>query len=107
MEQRKDQGLEQRALDLVDRHWKWLVVLVWVGFSAWFIYSKWADIRLFNLGDTDDNMRMMQVRGLLGGQEQRLFEGHLLALGVLCAHRRLLPRQGLVSLPWSPRPREM
>jgi len=25
---RKDQGLEERALALFDRHWKWLVVLV-------------------------------------------------------------------------------
>ena len=45
--------------------WCWL----WLGFAAWFVFSKWTDIRFFALGDTDDNMRMMQVRGLLGGQD--------------------------------------
>ena len=69
MAQRKDEGLEERALGLLDRHWKLVVLLVWLGFAAWFVFSKWADIRFFNLTDTDDNMRMMQVRGLLGGQD--------------------------------------
>lgn len=69
MSPRKDQSLEERALDLLDRYWKWAVLLVWLGFVAWFVYSKWADIRFFNLGDTDDNLRMMQVRGLLHGQD--------------------------------------
>jgi hypothetical protein len=64
-----DKTFEERAFALLDRHWKWAVFLVWLGFAAWFAYSKWADIRLFNLGDTDDNMRMMQVRGLLHGQD--------------------------------------
>jgi len=65
---RKDIDWESRAVALVERHWKWLVVLFWLGFSAWLIYSKWNAIRFFDLGDTDDNMRIMQVRGLLHGQ---------------------------------------
>jgi hypothetical protein len=65
---RKDQPIEQRVLDLLERHWKWVVVIVWLAFCAWFLFSKWNDVRFFNLGDTDDNMRMMQVRGLLHGQ---------------------------------------
>ena len=68
MSPRKDQPIEERVFDLFDRHWKSVVVIVWLLFVAWFIYSKWLDIRFFNLGDTDDNMRMMQVRGLLHGQ---------------------------------------
>ena len=32
------------------------------------VFDRWAAIRGFALGDTDDNMRMMQVRGLLDGQ---------------------------------------
>jgi hypothetical protein len=65
---RKEQALEERAAELVDRYWKLAVLLVWLGFCAWFIYSNYQDIRWFRLGDTDDNMRMMQVRGLLHGQ---------------------------------------
>ena len=65
---RKDQSLEERVQGLVDRHWKWIVLLVWLGFCLWFVFQKWTEIRFFGLGDTDDNMRIMQVRGLLHGQ---------------------------------------
>src|SRR5215211_7332236 len=65
---RKDQDWEEWAIDLLDRHWKWAVFVTWLAFCAWFLFSKWDAIRYFALGDTDDNMRMMQVRGLLHGQ---------------------------------------
>ena len=54
--------------ELIDRHWKWIVVVAWLLFCAWFIFNRQTEIRWFALGDTDDNMRMMQVRGLLHGQ---------------------------------------
>ncbi len=54
--------------ELIDRHWKWIVVVAWLLFCAWYIFNRQTEIRWFALGDTDDNMRMMQVRGLLGGQ---------------------------------------
>jgi hypothetical protein len=69
MLQRKEQDWESRVVDIVERRWKLIVVLVWLGFCAWFIFTKWNDIRLFGLGDTDDNMRIMQVRALLHGQD--------------------------------------
>src|SRR5436305_12030978 len=59
---------ELRTLELIERHWKWVVLLVWLGFCGWFIFQKWHDIRWFGLGDTDDNMRIMQVRAWLHGQ---------------------------------------
>ena len=68
MLQSKIEEWERRAPELVERHWKLLVLLVWLGFCAWFICRKWLEIRYFGLGDTDDNMRMMQVRALLNGQ---------------------------------------
>ena len=68
MLQSKVEEWERRAPELIERHWKWIVFLVWLGFCAWFIYSKWSDIRFFNLGDTDDNTRIAQVRALLHGQ---------------------------------------
>jgi len=68
MREGKKRDWEAEIAVAIDRHWRWIVLLVWLGFSAWFIYNKWSDIRFFALGDTDDNMRMMQVRGLLGGQ---------------------------------------
>ncbi len=66
---RKEAGLQQRISGLIDRRWKWIVVLAWLGFAAWFVFSKWTEIRFFGLPDTDDNMRIMQVRGLLAGQD--------------------------------------
>ena len=68
MGERKEEDWETRALDLIERRWKWVVLIVWLGFCAWFIFSQWNDIRGFGLGDTDDNMRIMQVRALLHGQ---------------------------------------
>jgi hypothetical protein len=68
MAERKELGWEERAVALIERHWKWAVLIFWLGFCGWFIFNKWTDIRFFTLSDTDDNLRMMQVRGLLHGQ---------------------------------------
>src|SRR6478672_11361318 len=68
MAQGKEEEWERRALELIGRRWKEIVFLVWLGLCAWFIADKWHDIRWFGLGDTDDNMRIMQVRAWLHGQ---------------------------------------
>ena len=68
MLQSKVDQLERWSLEIAERHWKWIVVLVWLGICGWFIFQKWNAIRFFGLPDTDDNMRIMQVRGLLHGQ---------------------------------------
>lgn len=52
-----------------DRHWRWWVLLLWLGTAIWMIWSRTDQIRWFGLGDTDDNLRMMQVRALLSGQD--------------------------------------
>jgi hypothetical protein len=54
--------------EFVERHWRPLVLLWWVLVAAWLIIQRWIAIRGFGLGDTDDNLRMMQVRALLDGQ---------------------------------------
>src|SRR5688500_4766047 len=54
--------------DGLERRWRWWVLLFWLTASALLLYARWAQINAFALGDTDDNMRMMQVRGLLAGQ---------------------------------------
>jgi hypothetical protein len=50
-------------------YWLGWTLLFWLAFCAWAIYSKWGAIHWFALSDTDDNMRMMQVRAMLGGQD--------------------------------------
>ena len=69
MLKRKDDLQVDRVLALLERHWKAIVIAAWLTFCAWFIYTSWWNINAFNLGDTDDNMRMMQVRALLHGQD--------------------------------------
>ncbi len=51
------------------KRWFWMVCAAWLLISAYFIYDRWAQIYWFSLGDTDDNMRLMQVRAWLAGQD--------------------------------------
>jgi hypothetical protein len=69
MLKRKDDVSVDRILALLERHWKVITIAAWLLFCAWFAYTRWANILAFNLSDTDDNMRMMQVRALLQGQD--------------------------------------
>ncbi|HET6941871.1 MAG TPA: AcrB/AcrD/AcrF family protein [Sphingomicrobium sp.] len=58
-----------RLLELVDRYWKWVVVGTWLALCAYFVINRWNAIHYFQLPDTDDNLRMSQVRALLAGQD--------------------------------------
>ncbi len=50
------------------QRWFLITFAAWVVIAAYFVTIRWAQIRWFSLGDTDDNMRLMQVRALLNGQ---------------------------------------
>ncbi len=60
--------MEGQGAGWLDRHRRLVVLLFWLGAAAWFLYQRWLPIQWFGLGDTDDNLRMMEVRGLLSGQ---------------------------------------
>ena len=63
--------LEQRGanlIEVIDRHWIRCALLVWFVFAFWYVGAQWGQIQALGLGDTDDNMRLMQVRALLNGQ---------------------------------------
>lgn len=53
----------------LDRRWIELTLLAWGVILAWFMWQRWGAIHWLALGDTDDNMRLMQVRALLNGQD--------------------------------------
>ena len=59
-------GME--GLKRLDRHWRWGVAAVWLAACLWLVWQKWAQIRGFALPDTDDNIRIMQVRSWMAGQ---------------------------------------
>jgi len=50
------------------RHWLKLTLFAWLVLSAYYLFERWNAVHWLSLGDTDDNMRLMQVRGLLQGQ---------------------------------------
>ena len=50
-------------------HWRRWILLIWLLACVVFIVMRWQPILAFGLGDTDDNMRMAQVRALLNGQD--------------------------------------
>ncbi|MFV0624094.1 AcrB/AcrD/AcrF family protein [Sphingomonas sp. ac-8] len=57
-------GLAKR----LDRHWLQCTLLVWAAILGFYLWQRSAQIHWLVLNDTDDNMRLMQVRGLLAGQ---------------------------------------
>jgi len=58
-----DLGLELRT------RWVRWTLLAWAAIAIWYLWYRWGPINALALSDTDDNMRMMQVRGLLAGQD--------------------------------------
>jgi hypothetical protein len=59
----------ERLGSFLDRRWRLLILLTWLIYGAWLIYARWNYIAGFILTDTDDNMRISQVRALLAGQD--------------------------------------
>ena len=59
---------QARLAAMLDRHWRALVTLIWLVSVAVMLWYRQGMIRWFSLPDTDDNMRMSQVRALLNGQ---------------------------------------
>ena len=59
----------ERLGSFLDRRWRLLILLTWLVYGAWLIYARWNYIAGFILTDTDDNMRISQVRALLAGQD--------------------------------------
>ena len=53
---------------IFDRHWIALTLIAWAVLAIWFVANGWNTVRWLSLSDTDDNMRLMQVRALLNGQ---------------------------------------
>ena len=69
MKEEQFDRLMARAGDAYNRNWRWLLVGLWLAYATYIIFARWAQIRGFSLPDTDDNLRMAQVRALLAGQD--------------------------------------
>ena len=50
------------------QHWRVWILAAWLVACIWLINERWYNIHWLVLSDTDDNMRLAQVRAWLGGQ---------------------------------------
>lgn len=57
-----------RLIDDLDTDWLRLVLIAWAGVVVWYLWQNYSRIEWLSLGDTDDNMRLMQVRAWMAGQ---------------------------------------
>jgi len=88
--------------ELFQRHWKPLVLLFWLGTAIWFVWDRWNGIQGFGLGDTDDNLRIMQVRDwfLYGQDWYDLRQYHLSPPEGLNIHWSRIPDLPIAALWW-------
>ncbi|MET0307586.1 MAG: AcrB/AcrD/AcrF family protein [Sphingomonas sp.] len=57
-----------RLQDELEQRWLGWTLLFWACVVVWFLVQRQGNIYWLALSDTDDNMRLMQVRALLAGQ---------------------------------------
>jgi hypothetical protein len=57
-----------RLQDELEQRWLGWTLVFWACVVVWFLVQRQGNIYWLALGDTDDNMRLMQVRALLAGQ---------------------------------------
>ena len=62
------QRLERTVPELFFRHWRRVLVVAWLLYVLLMISGRWTSVQALALGDTDDNLRLAQVRALLDGQ---------------------------------------
>ena len=56
--------LERWAVD----HWLAITLAIWLAAAVGLIWWRWNRVLYWGLGDTDDNLRLAQVRDWIGGQ---------------------------------------
>ena len=61
-------ALAHQILAEASRHWKWLTFLLWIVVTVAMVMTRWPAIHWLVLGDTDDNIRYVQVKDWLAGQ---------------------------------------
>ncbi|MCA1749394.1 MAG: hypothetical protein LC634_07630, partial [Sphingomonadales bacterium] len=61
-------GEKPLGADWWSRHWKLGLLLAWLAFAILALILRYPAIQDLGLGDTDDNLRLAQLRALLAGQ---------------------------------------
>lgn len=77
---RDDGGdFEERMMAWIERRWRTVFWMLFTGTCAYFLFYKWGQIRWLGLADTDDNMRLAEVKAWLDGQAWFDLRQHKLA----------------------------
>ena len=71
--------IEEKLMAWIERRWRTVFWLLFLGTCAYFLYYKWGQIRWLALGDTDDNLRFAEVKAWLAGQDWFDLRQHKLA----------------------------
>ena len=61
-------ALQAKVADTFFRPWRWMLVAAWLLYVLFIVINRWNLVQAFALPDTDDNLRLAQVRALIGGQ---------------------------------------
>ncbi|MEQ1548612.1 MAG: AcrB/AcrD/AcrF family protein [Chakrabartia sp.] len=61
--------INQSPFAQMSLHWRRWTLVFWIITACVMVALRWPQIHFFVLADTDDNMRMMQVRALVNGQD--------------------------------------
>ncbi|MCZ4341853.1 AcrB/AcrD/AcrF family protein [Sphingomonadaceae bacterium G21617-S1] len=79
MQSGDDKQFEERMMAWIERRWRTVFWLMFLGACVYFLSYKWGQIRWLALSDTDDNMRLAQVHAWLAGQPWFDLRQHKLA----------------------------
>ena len=60
--------LALRLSGWTERRWVLLTLMLWIGIATYYLIVRWPQVYWFALGDTDDNIRYVQVKDWLAGQ---------------------------------------
>lgn len=68
MDQSDETSFEDRMMAWIERHWRTVLWLMFAGACTYFLIYKWGQIQWLALSDTDDNLRLAEVKAWLNGQ---------------------------------------
>ena len=74
-----EEQFEDRMMAWIERRWRTVFWLMFLGVCVYFLEYKWGQIRWLALSDTDDNMRLAEVKAWLDGQAWYDLRQHKLA----------------------------
>ncbi|KKC27729.1 hypothetical protein [Sphingomonas sp. SRS2] len=77
--QDSETAVEERMLAWIERRWRTVFWLLFIGACTYFLVYKWGQVRWLSLSDTDDNMRLAEVKAWLAGQSWFDLRQHKLA----------------------------